>query len=151
MRWQDMKRSTRVDDRRGQGGFGMGGLRGGLPIGGGFGIIAVLVIAALLGINPLALLGGGDARPPSEGTPPANHTGRDFVSDILGSTEETWGKLFQESGQNYPQPSLVLFSGMTQSGCGTGQSAMGPFYCPLDQTVYIDLSFYDDLRQKLGA
>jgi predicted metalloprotease len=151
MRWQDMKRSTRVEDRRGQGGFGMGGMRMGLPIGGGFGLIVVLVIAALLGINPLAILGGGGAPATSENPPATNDTGRDFVSAILGSTEETWGSLFSASGQRYQEPSLVLFSGMTQSGCGTGQAAMGPFYCPLDQTVYIDLSFYNDLTNRLGA
>ena len=150
MRWQDMKRSTRVEDRRGQGGFGGGGMRMGLPIGGGFGLIAVLVIAALLGINPLTILGGGGAPATSE-APPANDTGSDFVRAILGSTEETWGALFSASGQRYQEPSMVLFSGMTQSGCGTGQSAMGPFYCPLDQTVYIDLSFYNDLTNRLGA
>jgi predicted metalloprotease len=131
--------------------MGGGGMRMGLPIGGGFGLIAILVIAALLGVNPLAILGGGGAPATSESPPAGNDTGRDFVSAILGSTEETWSALFQASGQSYREPSLVLFSGMTQSGCGTGQAAMGPFYCPLDQTVYIDLSFYDDLRRRLGA
>jgi predicted metalloprotease len=140
MKWQDLRRSTYVEDRR--------GMRGGLPITGGLGIIAVLVISLLTGVNPLQLLGGGGG---GEAAPPANDAGRDFVSAILGSTEDTWSRIFSASGQTYRQPALVIFSGATASGCGTGQSAMGPFYCPLDQTVYIDLSFYDALRDRLGA
>jgi len=140
MRWQDLKRSTNVEDRR--------GMRGGIPITGGIGLVVVLVIAALTGVNPLQLIGGG-AEPGAEA--PADDTMRDFVSAVLGSTEETWGALFNASGQTYREPSLVLFSGATSSGCGTGQSAMGPFYCPVDQTVYIDLSFYDDLKTRFQA
>ena len=141
MRWQDLRRSTNVQDRR--------GMRGGLPVTGGLGLLAVLVIAALTGINPLQLLGGGGAD--TGAPPPANDPASDFVSRVLGSTEETWGALFSASGQSYREPSLVIFSGVTSSACGTGQSAMGPFYCPLDQTVYIDLSFYEDLKTRLGA
>ena len=143
MRWQDLKRSSNVQDRR--------GMRAGVPITGGLGLIVVLVIAALTGVNPLQLIGGGGAEPGMEGGPPADDPMRDFVSAVLGSTEETWGALFSAAGQSYREPSLVIFSNATSSGCGTGQSAMGPFYCPLDQTVYIDLSFYNDLRQRLGA
>ena len=147
MRWQDMKRSTNVEDRRGR-----GGMRMGLPVTGGFGLIVLLVIGLLTGINPLALIGGGDVvETGQEAGPPGTDPMREFVSHILGSTEETWGALFQASGQGYREPSLVLFSDLTQSACGTGQAAMGPFYCPLDQTVYIDLSFYNDLRERLGA
>ena len=142
MRWQDLRRSTNVQDRR-----GAGGMRMGLPMGGGVGLIAIVVISALLGVNPLSFLGGGTSEP----APPADDPMRDFVSAILGSTEDVWGSVFQSSGKSYRDPNLVIFSGLTQSGCGTGQSAMGPFYCPLDQTVYIDLSFYNDLRQRLGA
>jgi predicted metalloprotease len=141
MRWQDLRRSTNVQDRR--------GMRAGLPITGGLGLIVVLVIAALTGVNPLALLGGGSSG--TESAPPADDPARDFVSAILGSTEETWGALFSASGQQYREPSLVIFSGYTSTACGTGQTATGPFYCPLDQTVYIDLSFYDALRERLGA
>jgi predicted metalloprotease len=141
MRWQDLRRSTNVQDRR--------GMRGGLPITGGLGLVVVLVIAALTGINPLALLGGGG--PSTESAPPANDEGSQFVSAVLGSTEDVWGGLFNASGQQYRQAPLVLFSGYTSTGCGTGQTATGPFYCPLDQTVYIDLSFYDALRERLGA
>ena len=144
MRWQDLRRSTNVQDRR-----GAGGMRMGLPMGGGVGLIALVVISALLGVNPLSFLGGGGGA--SEPAPPADDPMRDFVSAVLGSTEDVWGSVFQSSGKSYRDPNLVIFSGLTQSGCGTGQSAMGPFYCPLDQTVYIDLSFYNDLRQRLGA
>jgi predicted metalloprotease len=142
MRWQDLKRSTNVQDRR--------GMRSGVPVTGGIGLIVVLVIAALTGVNPLQLIGGGGPEAGVEG-PPADDPMRDFVSAVLGSTEETWGALFNAAGQTYREPSLVIFSGATSSGCGTGQSAMGPFYCPLDQTVYIDLTFYNDLRSRLGA
>ena len=142
MRWQDLKRSTNVQDRR--------GMRAGVPITGGVGLIVVLIIAALTGVNPLQLIGGGAPAGGGEG-PPADDPMRDFVSAVLGSTEETWTQLFSAAGQTYREPALVIFSGATSSGCGTGQSAMGPFYCPLDQTVYIDLTFYNDLRQRLGA
>jgi predicted metalloprotease len=139
MRWQDLRRSTNVQDRR--------GMRAGLPVTGGLGLVVVLVIAALTGVNPLQLLGGGGGGE----APPADDPAREFVSAVLGSTEDVWGSLFNSSGQQYREPSLVIFSGYTSTGCGTGQSATGPFYCPLDQTVYIDLSFYDALRERLGA
>ena len=141
MRWQDLRRSTNVEDRR--------GMRGALPIGGGLGLVVVLVIAALTGINPLALLGGGSTS--TESAPPADDPAREFVRSVLGSTEDAWGNLFSANGQQYRQPALVIFSGYTSTGCGTGQTASGPFYCPLDQTVYIDLSFYEALRDRLGA
>jgi predicted metalloprotease len=141
MRWQDLRRSTNVQDRR--------GMRGGLPITGGLGLVVVLVIAALTGINPLALLGGGGGG--TESAPPGNDEASQFVSAVLGSTEDAWAGVFSASGQQYRAPSLVIFSGYTSTGCGTGQTATGPFYCPLDQTVYIDLSFYDALRDRLGA
>jgi len=142
MRWQDLRRSTNVQDRR--------GMRGGIPVTGGIGLVVVLIIAALTGVNPLQLIGGGE-EPGVESAPAGADPMRDFVSAVLGSTEETWGALFRESGQPYREPSLVIFSGFTSSACGTGQSAMGPFYCPIDQTVYIDLSFYEDLRSRFQA
>jgi predicted metalloprotease len=125
-------------------------MRAGIPVTGGIGLVVVLIIAALTGVNPLQLLGGGD-EPGVESAPPGDDPMRDFVSAVLGSTEETWSALFSASGQSYREPSLVLFSGLTSSGCGTGQSAMGPFYCLVDQTVYIDLSFYEDLRTRFQA
>ncbi len=148
MRWQDLKRSNRVEDRRG--GPGGGGLR--LPIGGGLGLIAVVAIALLTGVDPIQLLGnlGGGAGAPAV-APAGDDEARDFVSAILGSTEETWRSVFQASGEQYREPSLVLFSGATSTACGMGQAAMGPFYCPGDQTVYIDLSFYDDLARRFQA
>ena len=146
MRWQDMRRSTNVEDRRGQ-----GGMRMGLPVSGGLGLIVLLVIGLLTGINPLQLIGGGGPEPGVESAPPGDDPMRDFVSAILGSTEETWSSVFSAGGAQYREPHLVIFSDATSSACGTGQSAMGPFYCPLDQTVYIDLSFYSDLRERLGA
>jgi uncharacterized protein len=143
MRWQDMRRSTNVEDRR--------GMRMGLPVTGGLGLIVLLVIGLLTGINPLQLIGGGGPESGVESAPPGDDPMRDFVSAILGSTEETWGAVFSAGGAQYREPQLVIFSDATSSACGTGQSAMGPFYCPLDQTVYIDLSFYSDLRERLGA
>ncbi len=144
MRWQDLKRSSNVQDRR--------GMRGGLPVTGGLGLVVVLIVALVTGVNPLTLLEGGGTAPGTEvAGPPGEDPMRDFISAVLGSTEETWGSLFSASGQAYREPALVIFSGATQSGCGVGQSAMGPFYCPNDQTVYIDLSFYDDLRSRFQA
>lgn len=127
-------------------------MRGALPITGGIGMVVVLIVAALTGVNPLTLLeGGGGTAIESPGAAPGEDPMRDFVSAVLGSTEETWGTIFRSSGQSYREPALVLFSGATSTACGTGQSAMGPFYCPGDQTVYIDLSFYDDLRSRFQA
>jgi predicted metalloprotease len=148
VRWQDLKRSDNVEDRRG---FRMPGG----PIGGGVGVLVVVVIALLTGVDPRGLLqnvgltGGGSA--PAAATPAADDTMRQFVAAILGSTEETWSVIFQSSGRTYREPTLVLYSGATQSACGTGQAAMGPFYCPGDEKVYIDLSFYDDLRSRFRA
>jgi hypothetical protein len=126
-------------------------MRMGGPIG-GIGLVVVLVIALLTGVNPMQLLDGGAGIgadvPAGAGI---NDEARDFVSAILGSTEETWGGLFASSGSDYPEPSLVLFTGSTSSACGLGQAAMGPFYCPGDQTVYIDLSFFEDLSRRFGA
>jgi hypothetical protein len=147
MRWQDLTRSSNVEDRR--------GLRmPGGPIGGGIGVLVIIVIALISGADPRQLLQNlgqsSTAAEPSAG-PPGNDSARDFVSAILGSTEQTWGALFQASGRTYRAPTLVLFSGATQSACGTGQAAMGPFYCPGDEKVYIDLSFYEDLRTRFQA
>ena len=148
MRWQDLKRSGNVEDRR--------GLRmPGGPIGGGIGVLVVIVIALISGADPRQLLRNlgqsSGAAAPDTATPAADDTMRQFVAAILGSTEDVWGALFQASGETYRQPTLVLFSGATQSGCGMGQAAMGPFYCPADEKVYIDLSFYEDLRSRFRA
>ncbi len=159
MRMDDQRESDNIEDRRG-GGFGGGGLR----LGGGrlgIGTIAIALVASyFLGINPLTVLsmlsgGGGmpaveQSAPPAHKPPPTDETAR-FVSKVLASTEDTWNEVFRASGRRYEEPRLVLFSGMTPTACGTGQSAMGPFYCPGDQKVYIDLTFFRELKDRFRA
>jgi predicted metalloprotease len=160
MRWREGRRSENVEDRRGQ---RMGPMRGGgLRLGGGTLILLVLG-AWLLGANPLQLLGlllggGGmstqvpepyqDQAPPPPG---ASDETADFVSVVLGDTEDTWNEIFASGGERYQPPKLVLFTDVARSACGMAQSAMGPFYCPLDQKVYIDLGFFRDLQQRFRA
>jgi predicted metalloprotease len=159
MRMDGQDESSNVEDVRGMGGGGGGGFRIG---GGGLGIgsIAIAVIAGwIFGINPLTLLGlmdGGGQAPTVQQqgpapAPPANDAGARFVSQVLRSTEVVWTDIFKESGRSYQPPKLVLFSGSWPTACGQGEAAMGPFYCPNDQKVYIDLRFYKVLEQKLGA
>ncbi len=173
MRLDDQRESDNVEDRR-SGGFGGGGgfNRGGMPVligGGGLGTVAIFVVALLLGVDPSFLFQGGDPGPPQQqqqsyphGKPaPApgggQHAGGDddaqrrFVARVLATTEDAWGGMFQQQGRQYEQPRLVLFSGGTQGGCGMAQSAMGPFYCPRDHQVYLDLSFFREMERKLGA
>jgi len=151
MKWQVGRRSSNVEDRRGGGG-GMGMGLGGMGIGG---ILLVVVISLLFGKNPLQVLGqvAGPAgtEAPAGANPQANDEASQFVSTILGSTEDVWGKLFQQSGSQYPPARLVMFSGMVGSACGRASSAVGPFYCPGDKQVYLDTSFFQDMRTKLGA
>jgi predicted metalloprotease len=149
MRWQGRQGSGNVEDRRG---------RGGLAIGGGIGGVIVLVLSLLFGGNPSDILNGGGGQPAAEqGTGASGNTAAQdekgqFVSVVLKDTEDVWNKLFREQlGQDYREPRLVLFSGRDQSGCGTATAATGPFYCPADQKVYIDLSFYDQLRSRFQA
>ena len=140
MRWRTGRQSSNVIDRR----------RVGL-VGGGLGAVVITIVALLLGVNPGQLT--QVVAPPEAGTgsgPPTDEGGR-FVSAVLADTEDTWNAIFSQSGSDYPEPRLVLFSGMVQSACGMAQSAVGPFYCPADQNVYIDLSFYQDLRSRFGA
>ena len=161
MKWEGNRQSDNVEDRRDEGG-GFGG--GGLPfgIGGrgiGLGTVAVALVAGwIFGINPLTMLsmlsGGGGPPPASQApahAPPANDREAAFVSTVLAYTEDVWSELFRRNGGQYRPPHLVLFRGATATACGTGQTAMGPFYCPGDQKVYIDLAFYDTLRRQLGA
>jgi predicted metalloprotease len=131
---------------------------GGMALGGGIGTVALVLIAMFFGIDPSVILqGGGDpSGPPAvqrpQGAPPAGDDKlKDFVSVVLGDTEDTWKAIFQRMNRQYREPTLVLFTGGTRSACGMGQTAMGPFYCPADQKLYIDLSFYRDLRDRLGA
>ncbi|MEJ2803227.1 neutral zinc metallopeptidase [Comamonadaceae bacterium PP-2] len=155
MKWENNRRSDNVEDRRGaSGGGGLGGRSIGLGT-----VVVALVAGWVFGINPLTILGllsGADMGPAATqqapaGAPPANDRQAQFVSTVLADTEDVWTRLFKEQGTTYAVPRLVLFRGATPTACGQGQSAMGPFYCPLDQRVYIDLAFYDTLRQQLGA
>ena len=151
MRLDDKRESSNVEDRRG-GGFGIGGRSIGIG-----GVVLALVVSYFTGISPSALL---DMLPGSENpagqaapapAPPANDQMATFVSKVLADTEETWQTIFRETGRKYQDPKLVLFSGATSSACGTGRKAMGPFYCSLDQKVYIDLAFYRELRERFHA
>jgi predicted metalloprotease len=156
MKWEGNRESDNVEDRRGSG--------GGFPIPGGRGIgIGTIVIALLggwlLGVNPLTLLGllSGGGVPPAQvqqapaQRPPADDRLARFVSTVLADTEDVWHGVFRQAGGSYQEPRLVLFRGATPTACGTGQAAMGPFYCPADQKVYIDLGFYETLQSRLGA
>jgi predicted metalloprotease len=148
MKWQGREGSENVEDRRG---MGMVPIGGGLGVGG---LVLVLLFSALTGTNPLDLI---NSSTPSD-TRSVGPTGlkeadpqSKFISVVLKSTEDTWTEIFRARGATYRPPVLVLFSDETQSGCGLGQSAMGPFYCPEDQKVYLDLSFFRDLAQRFGA
>ena len=154
MRWRGQRESTNVEDRR-----GMRVRRGGM-IGGGLGVVAILLIGTLLGVDPRLLLGGvqvmNSAAPPVEETvpfeeSPAEAEARQFLAVVLADTEDVWSALFGKLGGSYREPRLVLFSGAVQSGCGFAESAMGPFYCPPDERVFIDTSFFDDLDKRMGA
>ncbi|MFD2113237.1 neutral zinc metallopeptidase [Thiorhodococcus fuscus] len=164
MRWEDGRRSDNIEDRRDEGFSGQPtGFGPRLGIRGGVGGILVVVVLLLLGVDPSQLLSQLD-RLPIDTTPSSHQTTphanghpagqdqlADFVSVVLADTEDTWTTVFREHGKGYSDPHLVLFSGATRSACGLGQAAMGPFYCPADRKVYIDLSFYDDLRERFGA
>ena len=150
MRLEDQRESENVEDRRGA---GMGAGRGRLGIGG---IVIALALGYFFGIDPSALMGMLDQGMPTAasvpaGKPPADDEMARFVSKVLSSTEDTWRDVFRQSGREYEDPKLVLFTGATPTACGTGQSAMGPFYCPGDRKVYIDLAFYRDLRERFEA
>lgn len=150
MRWQDRRRSDRVEDRR-----GMSPAR--VAIGGGGGLLLLILIAVLFGADPTALLDQVGTTPvptPEPGalpTDPAQDELKEFVSVILADTEDVWSTLFTRSGRTYAPPTLVLFTGRVESACGLASAAMGPFYCPLDQKIYIDLSFYEDLHSRFQA
>jgi hypothetical protein len=148
MRLGGQRSSGNVEDRRGMG-IGVGG---GLGIGG----VVIAIIAAFLGVDPSAVLNTvqqtstqADTREAPRGAP-ADEMGQ-FVSKVLGSTEDVWTQVFRESRSTYRAPTLVLYTGEVRSACGYGQAAMGPFYCPGDQKLYIDLAFYDDLRRRFKA
>ena len=152
MLWKRSRRSDNVVQ---------GGRGGGMRVGGGLGlggIIIVMIVGLLFGKNPMELLqllggialeGGGPAQ--QETTPAADNEQTDFVRAVLGSTEDVWSSVFRASGQQYPAPRLVLFSGGVQSACGAASSAMGPFYCPGDQQVYLDLDFFREMATRFEA
>jgi uncharacterized protein len=143
MRWIGRQRSGNVQDRRGMG--------GGIAVGGGIGGIIIVVLALLMGKNPLEYINTGNPTAYQEQSSAADDEKLEFVSVVLKDTEDVWNKLFQEAGSQYKEPELVVFSGSDQSGCGLANAATGPFYCPLDSKVYIDLSFYDQLQNRFGA
>jgi predicted metalloprotease len=158
MRLDDHRQSDNLEDRRGSGSGGGGRRLGGGRL--GIGSIAIALVASyFLGVNPLtvlSLLSGGDLptveqSAPAAHRPPADDPMARFVSKVLASTEDTWHEVFRANGRHYQEPKLVLFTGTTPTACGTGQSAMGPFYCPADHKVYIDLAFYRDLKERFQA
>jgi predicted metalloprotease len=149
----DLRASTNIEDRRGM----RGSTKGGLGIGA---IIVLGLLGWATGIDPRLLIGGAElltggqtvqqSAPGRQGTP-TDATGN-FVARVLGETEDVWSQVLpQQAGRQYEKPILVLFSGVTSSGCGTAQSAMGPFYCPLDHKLYLDTSFFEDMQRKLGG
>ncbi|MCW1884999.1 neutral zinc metallopeptidase [Luteolibacter flavescens] len=149
MRWEGRRQSENVEDRRG----GRGG--GGIAIGGGLGTLVLLLIVWLLGGDPMQFLqqtqGGGGGQGIEAPASPEEERAVAFVKTVLADTEEIWGAEFQRMGKTYEEPRLVLFRGTVQSGCGGASSQMGPFYCPADRTVYIDLSFFRELEDRFGA
>ena len=149
MRLDNERESSNVEDRRGS---------GGLPIGGkgiGIGTVVIALVAMYFGVDPSVILNGGlglQQNAPVESKPiPADDPMAQFVAKVLASTEDTWTAVFAESNQQYRAPKLVLFSGQTPTACGSGQAAMGPFYCPGDQKVYIDLNFYQEMKNRFNA
>jgi len=161
MKWDEMRQSGNVEDRRGAGPSRsrMGGVRlggtGGLGLGA---IVVLLLISWLFGVDPLTLLspdaGVGDHTlqdaPVRRGTPPNDDVAR-MATAVLGDTEDTWTTLFAGEGARYVPPTLVLFSDETETACGLGATAVGPFYCPRDRKVYLDLTFFDELDRRFGA
>ena len=153
MRWQTGRRSENVEDQR-------GGHVSRRVAGGGIGTLLLVIVALYFGIDPSIILNQSQSPIPGAGAPtqsepysasPEENRLAEFVSVVLADTEDTWQALFRGMGQTYQEPKLVLFSGSVESACGLASAAVGPFYCPMDQKVYIDLSFYSDLKQRFGA
>jgi uncharacterized protein len=157
MRQDDGRESDNIEDRRGMSmGRGFGGR--GFP-GGGLGMAAAAIVALLLGVDPrtvFQIVGQFSSVPAPQVSAPAspgpeNDKMKKFMAIVLADTEDTWGQIFQQAGSRYVEPKLVLYSGATQSACGFGQAAMGPFYCPGDQKLYLDMSFFKDLATRHNA
>ena len=154
MRWEGQRESENVEDERASGGGG----RGRIAIGGGIGGVIIVVAYLLLGGDPRALLDSQQSvsvseqssAPYNQGAPPTDRLGR-FVSVVLADTEDAWHSIFRQMGREYEEPKLVLFTSQTRTGCGFASTASGPFYCPEDRRVYIDLRFYRTLQERFGA
>jgi predicted metalloprotease len=150
MRWERGRRSDNIEDRRGMRVSGKG------IAGGGIGAIVLALVAMYFGMDPAVVLNQAGTLAPAQDEQPATFSPeeerlKEFMSVVLADTEDVWGTLFQGSGQRYQQPKLVLFSGAVQSACGFAEAAMGPFYCPGDQKLYLDMSFFNDLAQRHDA
>jgi uncharacterized protein len=167
MRWGDFRRSENVEDRTGgapEGSGGGGFPIGGLPIGGGA-LIIIVIVGMLFGINPLDMLGllsgGGGSTvqqqaqpgygPQTQAAQSKAAVDKDFSRAVLGDTEDVWGAVFKQMGRQYTPPTLVLYRGATRSACGRANAAVGPFYCPADRDLYLDTSFFNELRARFGA
>lgn len=149
MRWEGGRRSSNIEDRRGLGAGAIGG--GGIGM-----LLLILAVSCLTGTNPLTLLQVVEENQPqqTQSAPtgaPTNDPAAEFVSVVLGDTEETWGRIFSAAGRQYREPVLVLFEDQVRSACGGATAASGPFYCPADQKVYLDLSFFRELDRRFGA
>jgi uncharacterized protein len=152
MRWRDERQSDNIEDHRGMS-FPRSAKIGGV---GGLGLVAVVLIGMFLGVDPTVLLQGTGVQVPSvpvqrSSRPAGNDEQRDFVAVVLAETEDVWRDAFAKAGRSYELPKLVLFSGAVQSACGMAGSAVGPFYCPGDHKVYLDLSSFEDLRRRFGT
>ncbi|HWS87315.1 MAG TPA: neutral zinc metallopeptidase [Pyrinomonadaceae bacterium] len=153
MRLGGLRESGNVEDRRG---MGLG--RGGMAVGGGCGTLIIVVLALVFGVDPSQLLDSGvvpQQGPPAQQQGPQQQRSTDeesqFVRRVLGTTEDTWNDIFRRNGSEYREPALVLFTGQVQSACGRAGASVGPFYCPGDEKVYIDLSFFQELSQRFRA
>jgi len=153
MRWRGERQSDNVEDRRGMS-VSRGAKVGGIS---GLGLVAIVVVSLLLGVDPTTILQQVGQSLPSSTTveesaqPAANDDMRNFVAVVLAETEDVWNEQFSNAGRTYQEPKLVLFSGAVDSACGFAQSATGPFYCPADQKVYLDLAFFNELHSRFGA
>ncbi|AKH16654.1 neutral zinc metallopeptidase [Deinococcus soli (ex Cha et al. 2016)] len=150
MDWKNLPGSGNVEDRRGAGGLPGGGIAVG-----GVGGLIIALIAMFFGIDPGAILGGGNSSQPTQQSQSTQTTQNDeayqFVDRVLGSTDQVWGSIFRQAGRTYKEPRLVLYTRGTQSGCGQADSAVGPFYCPTDQKIYLDTSFFTQMDRQLGG
>lgn len=147
MRWQGRRQSENVEDRR--------RMSGPMVAGGGLGTLVIIVLALVFGVDPRALLNLVPQGPPPQAqqgeAPPPDDAQAQFVQVVLADTEDVWNELFERMGRQYQEPKLILFSNSVRSACGIAGSAVGPFYCPGDQQIYIDLTFFDELKDRFGA